>query len=433
MAGTDSVSKPLQTPFGPFRLDRSLAQNSQGHGQRHDQRHRGREATLQAWDAADEYLLKAVAELDPPLADGARVLLLNDRFGALTCPLKHHLAAIQGELVNQSDSWLAQETTRHNLSRNQLDASRTYFIDSLANPSGEFDLVLLRIPKNLGLLEDQLIRLRACLRPDTRLIATGMIRNTPPTAWKVMDRIIGPTVPSQGWKKARMIHVTPEFRPESRPDSRRDTPSPYPVRYPLPEIAGRAWPQIDLINHANVFSRDKLDIGTRFFLEQLPTPADHDTPVTDIIDLGCGNGVLGTLMALSFPDSRIRFLDESFMALASAQATFSAAHGDAERPDSEQAEFLAGDGLKGQAANSADLILCNPPFHQDHVVGTHTAETMFEEAARVLRPGGQLWVVGNRHLGYHKVIGRHFLELGTVASNAKFVVLNARSPRKHVQ
>lgn len=403
------MSKPLTTPFGTFRLYRSLEQGNQNH--------QGRAATLQAWDAADEFLLQTLSEPDRALPSSPRILLLNDRFGVLTVGLSRLLAGQGAVLINQSDSWLAQAITRQNLTANRMAAESVQFIDSLTQPEGVFDLLLLRIPKNLGLLEDQLTRLRPCLKPDTRIIATGMIRNTPPTAWKVMDRIIGPTVPSKGWKKARMLFVRPEDRPEP--------PSPYPVCWPLPDIEGRDWPNIELINHANVFSRDKLDLGTRLFLEHLPNPAEFPRPARDIIDLGCGNGVLGTLMAMNSADSRVRFVDESFMALASARATFMNAGGEASR-----AEFLAGDGLQQIDRHSADLILCNPPFHQDHVVGTHTAESMFAEAARVLRTDGQLWVVGNRHLGYHKTLGHHFLELDTVASNAKFVVLNARSPRQ---
>jgi 16S rRNA (guanine1207-N2)-methyltransferase len=50
---------------------------------------------------------------------------------------------------------------------------------------------------------------------------------------------------------------------------------------------------------------------------------------------------------------------------------------------------------------------------------------MFSEARRALRPGGELWVIGNRHLGYHLKLRRLFGNSELVASDAKFVVLRA--------
>ena len=82
-----------------------------------------------------------------------------------------------------------------------------------------------------------------------------------------------------------------------------------------------------------------------------------------------------------------------------------------------------------------DRVLCNPPFHQQQVVSDHIARQMFRDARRVLREGGELWVVGNRHLGYHKTLKRLFGNATLVASNRKFVILRAvrllgaRSPR----
>jgi 16S rRNA (guanine1207-N2)-methyltransferase len=50
---------------------------------------------------------------------------------------------------------------------------------------------------------------------------------------------------------------------------------------------------------------------------------------------------------------------------------------------------------------------------------------MFGTARAALRPGGELWVVGNRHLGYHVRLRRLFGRCDLVASDPKFVVLRA--------
>jgi 16S rRNA (guanine1207-N2)-methyltransferase len=50
---------------------------------------------------------------------------------------------------------------------------------------------------------------------------------------------------------------------------------------------------------------------------------------------------------------------------------------------------------------------------------------MFSDARDALRPGGELWVIGNRHLGYHVKLRRLFGNSELIASDPKFVVLRA--------
>lgn len=220
---------------------------------------------------------------------------------------------------------------------------------------------------------------------------------------EIVGALLGPTTTSLAQKKARLIFV--------RPDGAKVLPpNPYPVYYTLENTAYR------LANHANVFSRDSLDIGTRFFLQHLPATAD----ALDIVDLGCGNGVVGLLAAERNPAARLHFIDESFMAVASAEENFRRAFG-----EGRVATFQVGDGLTAVASGSADMILCNPPFHQQNTIGDHIAMAMFKESRRVLRKNGQLWVIGNRHLGYHVPLKRLFGKVSAVAGNAKFVIVKA--------
>ncbi|MGY5036408.1 class I SAM-dependent methyltransferase [Streptomyces sp. 900116325] len=74
---------------------------------------------------------------------------------------------------------------------------------------------------------------------------------------------------------------------------------------------------------------------------------------------------------------------------------------------------------------SVDLVLNNPPFHSHLATTDATARTMFHGARTALRQGGELWVVGNRHLGYHTQLRRTFGNCTTVAGDPKFVVLRA--------
>lgn len=351
---------------------------------------------LRAWDAADEYLLQQLAE-QPSLQPGQRLLILNDSCGALSVALADQRPWMQ------SDSFLAHQATLANLADNQREAESVRLLTSLQAPEGLLDLVLIKVPKSLALLEDQLFRLRPHLHPGSQILGAGMVKTIHNSTLALFERILGPTTTSLARKKARLIFC--------RPDLERDPgTNPYPGEFPLEETG-------ELItNHAGVFSREGLDIGTRFFLEQIPASEQSRT----MVDLGCGNGIVGLVAARRNPRARLIFTDESFMAVASAEENFRRAFG-----EEREASFLVTDALAGIPRGSVELILNNPPFHQEHVVGDQTAWRMFQQAREALCHRGELLVIGNRHLDYHLKLRRLFGNCTLLDSNPKFVVLKA--------
>lgn len=92
---------------------------------------------LQAWEAADEYLLQ---QLDDTEILGP-VLILNDAFGALGCALAEHKPYSIG------DSYLSELATRENLRHNEIDESSVKFLDSTAEYPQAPGVVLIKVPK----------------------------------------------------------------------------------------------------------------------------------------------------------------------------------------------------------------------------------------------------------------------------------------------
>ncbi|WP_427168027.1 methyltransferase [Streptomyces sp. C1-1] len=373
----------MTTPWGEFALTRFPE----------DPRER-----LRAWDASDEYLLAHLAEEKVPLS--GTVVVLGDRWGALVTALAEHRP------TQITDSFLAQEAARLNLARNGVETGAVRLLTTQDAPPERVDVLLVRVPKSLALLEDQLLRLAPAVHEGTVVVGTGMVKEIHTSTLELFERILGPTRTSLAVKKARLIFCTPDPSLERPAD-------PWPYSYALPEdigpVSGRT-----VVNHAGVFCADRLDIGTRFFLRHLPAPGARR-----VVDLGCGNGVVGTAVAVADPGAEVLFVDESFQAVASAEATYRA------NGVPGHAEFRVGDGLAGVPDGSVDLVLNNPPFHSHQATTDATAWRMFTGAKRVLRPGGELWVVGNRHLGYHVKLKRLFGNSRLVASDPKFVVLRA--------
>ncbi|WP_218683215.1 methyltransferase, partial [Microbacterium sp. BF1] len=66
--------------------------------------------------------------------------------------------------------------------------------------------------------------------------------------------------------------------------------------------------------------------------------------------------------------------------------------------------------------------LLNPPFHLGASVHTGAATRLFEAAARVLRPGGELFTVYNSSLAYRPELTRLIGATTQVTRTAKFTV-----------
>jgi 23S rRNA (guanine1835-N2)-methyltransferase len=338
---------------------------------------------LQAWDSADELILQHISQFD---LVNKRILIINDHFGALSSCLKDFKPTIY------VDSFISHEAIRYNTHNEILP------IYDLGELSGIYDYVLIQLPKNLSYFEDILCHISHHLHPQSQLIAGYMIKHLSPTWFDLLNRYIGATTTTLAQKKARLILAQFEKSPVN---------SPYPLEVTLDSF------QHKFVNHSNVFSREKLDIGTRFFLEHIPT--GH---FSTILDLGCANGVVGIRAKELNPNAHIIFSDESAMAIKSAQVNFN-------RFFQAQADFIWTNCYEKQKQDSLDLVLCNPPFHQNQTIGDFIAIQMFQDAFDCLKKGGIMRVIGNSHLAYQVKLKKIFGNSQIVATNKKFMIVDA--------
>ena len=362
--------------------------------------------TLRAWDAADELLLEHLA-LDA--AGPGATVVVNDGWGALACGLAPRCPVVI------TDSYVSRRAIAANLGRSGVAPAEVAVIGSFDPPPTNISTLVVKIPRTLALLEDQLRRLRPSLAPGAHVVAGAMTRHLHTSTIEAFERLIGPVRTFPARRKARLLVADLDEAMALPPD-------PWPAMSVLVPGENAGEQGISVVQHAGVFSADGRDGGTRLMLEHLPTPREGAT----VVDLGCGNGIVGTAVARLAPTSEVVFVDESDRAVESARSTVHATLG-----DGCPTRFLVGDGLSqfedgGEIGDgSVDLVLNNPPFHRQHATGDATAWQMFADAHRVLRTGGELWVVGNRHLNYHAKLRRRFGNCEVVASNPRYVLLRA--------
>ncbi len=359
--------------------------------------------SLQAWDSADEYLLNHIKD-QQLIANNNRVAIFNDAFGALTTHFCSE-EALQKKLnvycIN--DSYISKQGITYNIEQNQVNDENITQLNCLEPLPANIDVILFKIPKTKSLLIEQLIQIKNSVGENTIFIAADRAKEIHSSTLKLFEKYLGTTKTSLAVKKARLVFC--------QLDQQQKHTSPFPTVWSLPNKALNR--DFYVSNHANVYSREKLDIGARYFIENLPNVNAN----SQVIDLGCGNGVIGLTILSRQPTAQIQFFDESHMALSSAEINIKN-----NLPDlAEQCQFHLNDCLTNVESNSVDLILCNPPFHQHTATTDHIAWQMFKDSHRVLKKGGELRIIGNRQLAYHIKLKRLFGNEKLIASNDKFV------------
>lgn len=354
---------------------------------------------LRGWDAADELLLEQALECLGGRRE-PRVLILDDQFGALTLGLSEFRPVTLADSATLISALELNERPAAAFSRP---------VSWLDPPRQRFDLVVMRIPRQADYLAWLLRWVNQVLDPDGLVIAGGMIKHLPDRSAQVFNELVRTRTVCPARKKARVVIAEPGPQTlEGWGDQWQG--------YGLPDSSA----QVDAL--PAVFSRRKLDIGTRELLPFIGQLAAGLAPGYRVLDLACGNGVLG-LTALGLagnPD--VTFSDVS------SQAVLSARHNVERAFPGVRTHFVHCDGVPGDILAGGlgfDLILLNPPFHEGGVVGDHIALSLFEQSASALAPGGRLLMVGNRHLGYHRTLKQSFSRVRQLASSPKFVVFEA--------
>ncbi|MCK0163882.1 methyltransferase [Marinobacter sp. S6332] len=357
-----------------------------------------KDPSLRAWSAADELLLQEAFEYLNDSPD-SRVLVVDDQYGALTLGLSVFAPEVVADSA-QLSSALAQ-----NAALNPDYATPAHVFSWLNPPVGAYDLVLLKIPRETDYLAWLLRWADGVLKPNGTLMAAGMIKHLPDRSVDVFAGAVTVQAVSRAVKKARLITCG---RGETRLDA-------WPGVWKGYELEAEGM-RIEAM--PAVFAREKLDIGTRLMLPHLKLALESCQPGARVLDLACGNGVLGLRALAQRPDIEMTFSDVSSQAVLSARHNTGVAFPEA-RP-----VFLYADGV-ADGEGPFERILLNPPFHEGGVVGDHIALRLFKQAAQNLSNTGRLIMVGNRHLGYHKSLRHFFPQVRQLDANPKFVVFEA--------
>ena len=271
------------------------------------------------------------------------------------------------------------------------------------------ELTLLRLPKSVAALEDYAEHLALVLEPSARVVAGGRIKHMTPTQNAVLHRQFTQVRASLGRQKSRVLHASGAAPAARRWPSRRHH-----------QVVG-----VTAIAHGPVFNTSRLDDGTHLLLRTLARSAgdvvnDPRSSRGIALDVGCGSGIIATWLAQR--GWATTATDVSYAATRSASLT-AQANGVTVR--TRRADMLA-----GTRTNSVDLLVSNPPFHIGAAKDSTPTLGMIRDAGRVLRRGGELWLVFNAHLPYLAAMRQHVGNSTVEAQDRHYIVARAlKEPR----
>lgn len=336
--------------------------------------------SLIAWSAADEHLLQYFHGLE---SKPDQVSIYHDRFGFLSS----HLHDFSPTLITTEKS--QENAISKNLEANSLPILP--FSSALTPLEEKAQLALMKIPKSLGLFRFFLEHISRNSSEAITVVCSFMTRHFSPKVLKIAEQYFEVVEQSKAVKKSRLIILKGRKNSIER---KLTTTS---------EFNGQAYQQ-----YLGVFSADHIDYATQFLIKHLDLSGNDKK----ILDLGSGNGVIGSEIAKQLPEAQISLVDDSYLAVASAELNISG----------ENIHHHCENDLTNFEEDSLDLIVTNPPFHFEHEINVQVPLALFKSCYKCLKKGGTLQMVANQHLNYKVHLNTYFSTVEEVATDKKYVV-----------
>jgi 16S rRNA (guanine1207-N2)-methyltransferase len=335
-----------------------------------------------------------------------RVLLLGCENPALAIFIAGQLHA--GELFIFEPNFLSNQLTSRSLVSNGLHNSLLLecLDDKVAEPLS-FDEIIISLPKGRKLAQRWLTHGKHYLTPGGILYLAGANKLGIQTVIRDGEQLLGSAAILAYKKGNRLVKFSPQ-----------GAQRPVPGWSQEPGIAPGTWfifpgparlESQDIYSLPGIFSFDRLDPGTSLLLE-----TTQDRISGNVLDLGCGYGIIG-LMSAKSGASRVDMIDNNLLAISATKKNM-------EYHCVPNAEALPSDALTAVLDRQYSLILTNPPFHTGRDVNYQITQVFIRQSWHVLQRGGSLCLVANRFIRYDQLMKSVFSNVTCLSQTEKFAV-----------
>ena len=139
--------------------------------------------------------------------------------------------------------------------------------------------------------------------------------------------------------------------------------------------------KLQLTTDSGVFSKNKVDYGSNLLINSLPSTSGN------ILDLGCGYGVIGISLAKLNPGSSVTMVDINERAVDLAKKNI-------KLNNVTNARVTQSNGFSN-VMDKFDMIVSNPPIR----TGKKVIYPLFEKSISYLNPGGAIYIVIQKKQG----------------------------------
>ena len=144
----------------------------------------------------------------------------------------------------------------------------------------------------------------------------------------------------------------------------------------------------NLITNSGLFSKDKFDYGSRLLLENITTRNLEG----NILDLGCGYGAIGIIIASIFPQLTVDMTDVTNRAIETTKKNI-------QNLNIKNTVVYKSD-IYENIKNKYNYIITNPPIR----AGKNTVRKFLLNAKEYLKKEGELWFVMRKDHGVKSMI-----------------------------
>ena len=330
----------------------------------------------------------------------AKYLWCTDENALNTLPFALH----QEQLLVLTNRWDVAEQAK---ARGFITEFNDFDCSGIADNS--LDKIFYRVSKEKPVVHHLLNQAWRCLKPGGQLLLAGYKNEGTKTYIEKIAKLFGSgkNIEKNGPVYSAELSKYTEYDATQLLDD-----SDYIQQRPIAPDSG-----LKLLSKPGLFGWNKVDVGSALLIEQLKQLSSPQMPFKSCVDLGCGYGYL-TIAAASLDIcnniNHWTLTDNNAAALQLAKQNL--------LHNGLTGEVIAADAGKGMTAK-ADLLLCNPPFHQGFGIDGDLTDKFLLSAKRLLTPQGIALFVVNQFIPLERKAAPLFSQINVVIDNGSFKVI----------